>query len=74
MKCVVLFKKDVVWFKKEAARENRNSVRETQSAEANFGPLKGEKDDVYRAVRTINAMESLKVLPVRYEQFLVANM
>ena len=23
MKCVVLFKKDVVWFKKEAARENR---------------------------------------------------
>ena len=78
MKCVVLFKKDVVWFKKEAARENRpfwdNSVRETQSAEANFGPLKGEKDDVYRAVRTINAMESLKVMPVRYEQFLVANM
>ena len=51
-----------------------NSVRETQSAEANFGPLKGEKDDVYRAVRTINAMESLKVMPVRYEQFLVANM
>ena len=43
-----------------------NSVRETQSAEANFGPLKGEKDDVYRAVRTINAMESLKVMPVRY--------
>ena len=51
-----------------------NSVRETQSAEANFGPLKGEKDDVYRAVRTINAMESLKVMPVRYEQFLIANM
>ena len=51
-----------------------NSVRETQSAEANFGPLKGEKDDGYRAVRTINAMESLKVMPVRYEQFLVANM
>ena len=36
-------------------------------------PLKGEKDDVYRAVRTINAMENLKVLPVRYEQFLVAH-
>ena len=41
--------------------------------EANFGPLKGEKDDVYRAVRRINAMECLKVMPVRYEQFLVAN-
>ena len=74
MKCVVLFKKDVVWFKKSGRSFWENSVRETQSAEANFGPLKGEKDDVYRAVRTINAMESLKVMPVRYEQFLVANM
>ena len=54
MKCVVLFKKDVVWFCLKRK--------------------KGEKDDVYRAVRTINAMESLKVMPVRYEQFLVANM
>ena len=72
MKCVVLFKKDVVWFcLKRKLRFWENSV---QSAEENFGPLKGEKDDVYRAVRTINAMESLKVMPVRYEQFLVANM
>ena len=36
-------------------------------------PLKGEKDDVCRAIRTINAMERLKVMPVRYEQFLAAN-
>ena len=73
MKCVVLFKKDVVWFCLK--RKLRGKImREKQSAEANFGPLKGEKDDVYRAVRTINAMESLKVMPVRYEQFLVANM
>ena len=35
---------------------------EKLSSDANFGPLKGEKEDVYRAVRTINAMESLKVL------------
>ena len=46
---------------------------EKLSLKANFGPLKGEKVDVYRAVRTINAMESLKVMPLRYEQFLVAN-
>ena len=41
-------------------------------SEANFGPLKGEKDDVYRAVGTMNAMETLKVMPVRYKKFLVA--
>ena len=43
------------------------------SSEANLGPLKVEKYDFYRAVRTTNAMGSLKVMPVRYEQFLVAN-
>ena len=43
------------------------------SSEANFGQLKGEKDFVYRAVRTINTMESLQVMPVRSEQFLVAS-
>ena len=53
-----------IWFRRKG---------EKLSAEANFGPLKGEKDDVYRATRTINAMESLKVMPVRYEQLLVAN-
>ena len=72
MKCVVLFKRKLRG--KIVRCGGENSVRETQSAEANFGPLKGEKDDVYRAVRTRNAMESLKVMPVRYEQFLVANM
>ena len=65
-KCVVLSKKDVVWFCLK--RKLRGKIK------ANFGPLKGENDDVYRAVRTINAMESLKVMPVRHEQFLVANM
>ena len=59
MICVVLFKKDI--------------VRVKLSSAANFGPLKGEKDDVYRAVKKINAMESLKVMPARYEKFLVAN-
>ena len=48
-------------------------VREKQSAEANFRPLKGEKDDVYRALRTINAAEIFTLLPARYEQFFVAN-
>ena len=74
MKCVVLFKKDVVWFCLKRKLRGKIIRCEKQSAEANFGPLKGEKDDVYRAVRTINAMESLKVMPVRYEQFLVAIM
>ena len=32
MKCVVLFKKDVVWFKKEAARENRPLWRRASEA------------------------------------------
>ena len=38
-------------------------LRERRSSEAKCRPLKGEKDDVYRAVRTIN----------RYEQCFVAN-
>ena len=47
--------------------------KEKQSAEVNFRPFKLEKDDVYRAVRTINAMASLKVLQVWHGQFLVGN-
>ena len=80
MKCVVLFKKDVVWFCLKRKLRGKiircggeNSVRETV-CRGKFWATKREKDDVYRAVRTINAMESLKVMPVRYEQFLVANM
>ena len=46
---------------------------EKQSAEVSFRPLNGEKDNVYIAVRTINAMESFKVLQIWYEQFVVAN-
>ena len=49
-------------------RGERNSLRRR-----NVKQLKAEKDDIYRAVKIINAMESLKVLPVRYEQFLVGN-
>ena len=48
------------------------SVRETVFR-GKLWAIKGEKHDVYRAVRAINVMESLKVMPVRYEQFLVAN-
>ena len=50
--------------KKISAREVvlRNAMRET---EANFRPLNGGKDDVCRAVKTIDAMESLKALPVK---------
>ena len=53
--------------------KEKSSTEENQSTAANFRPSKGEKDDAFKAVRTINAMESLKVLPVKYEQFLVAN-
>ena len=78
MKYVVLFKKDVVLFKiKLQGKILCGGLWRVRvwilSSEANSGPLKGEKDDVYRAVRTITAMESLKVMPVRYEKFLVAN-
>ena len=38
-----------------------------------LGHYEREKDDVYTAVKAINAMESLKVLPVRYEKLFVAN-
>ena len=48
-------------------------IKLKQSTEVNCRPLKGEKGDVYRAVRRINVMENLKVLAVRYEKFLVAN-
>ena len=44
---------------------------EKPSTEANVRPLEGDKDYFYRAVRPINAIDSLKVLPVRYDQFLV---
>ena len=77
MKCVVLFKKDVVWFCLKRKLRGKiirweNSVRETV-CRGKFWATE-RRDDVYRVVRTINAMESLNVMPVRYEQFLVANM
>ena len=56
----------------ESERFWENSERETVFR-GKLWAIKGEKDDVYRVVRTINAMESLKVMPVRYEQFFVAN-
>ena len=49
MKCVVLFKKDVVLFKKEAVRENllwrrvENAVRETVFRGKLWGIKRGER-------------------------------
>ena len=83
MKCAILLKfakkKDICKGKssaEESAGSRRplilgNAVRET-GYEGKLRQLKGKKDDLCRAVRAINAMESLKVLPVKYEQFLVA--
>ena len=79
VKCVVLFKKDEVLFKKElqgksTAEESERSERGRKrfSSGRSFWEnavretvFRG-KDAVYRAVRTINAMESLKVMAVRY--------
>ena len=57
---------------KEEVAARDNAVRETV-CRGNFTLLKGEKDDVHRAVRTLNAIECLKVMPLRYEKFLVVN-
>ena len=35
--------------------------------EVNVRPLKRERDNFYVAVKAINAMESLRLLPARYE-------
>ena len=63
--------------KKTAGTQGKFSAEESAVGETvsrdKLRPLKRKKDDVYRAVSTINAIESLKVLPVRYKRFLVAN-
>ena len=76
MKCAVPLKLNLQRKMRAAMRGKIHSGKMLwveRSTEANCGPLKGEKDDVYRAVRTINAIDSFKVMPVRYKQFLVAN-
>ena len=71
MKCAVPLKLSLR--RKKIAVHSGKMLREKQSTEANCRPVLGEKYDVYRAARTINAMEIFKVLPVSNEKFLVAN-